>query len=204
VLAWVGVLLAGYGFGTLLGRAPADRRRVVLRLGLALTAAFVVLRATNLYGDPAPWAVQRSAAFTALSFVNTTKYPPSLLYLLMTLGPALVLLAWVDRRLDGAPPRGRAGRWLLTFGRVPLFYYLLQWPTAHLAGIALSAAAGHPLAFYFANPFLAPADGIAPPVGFPLPVAYLAWLAGLLLLTPPCAWYAGVKARSRGRWVSYL
>jgi uncharacterized membrane protein len=205
VLAWVGVMLAGYAFGTVLDRAAAVRQRLIMRLGLAMTAAFVLLRALNVYGDPDPWSVQRSAAFTVLSFLNTHKYPPSLLYLLMTLGPALVLLAWLDRRLDGGPPQGWFGRWLVTFGRVPLFYYLLQWPTAHLAGVVLAAAAGHPLAWYFENPFLAMAGNIPPPPGFPLWVVYLAWIAGLLLLTPICAWYARVKARSSpGGWLSYL
>jgi uncharacterized membrane protein len=120
LIPWVGVTAAGYGLGQIYSWPSARRKAFLLRLGIALTAAFVVLRTINFYGDPLPWATQKSPAFTVLSFLNTTKYPPSLLYLLMTLGPALLFLWAVDA---GTP------RWLrpaLVIGKVPMFYYLLH------------------------------------------------------------------------------
>ena len=127
LVPWIGVMAAGYAFGRVYDLEPDRRRRVLAIAGTALIAAFIGIRALNIYGDPAPWRMQPSALFTLLSFVNTTKYPPSLLFLLMTLGPMMLALAWLEpRRLDN--PGARA---LITFGRVPLFFYLLQWPIAH-------------------------------------------------------------------------
>ncbi|HUF65505.1 MAG TPA: heparan-alpha-glucosaminide N-acetyltransferase domain-containing protein [Gemmatimonadaceae bacterium] len=193
LIPWIGVMAAGYAFGTLYDIDPARRRAILLRLGLGLTAAFLILRALNLYGDPAGWSVQKSSLFTALSFLNVTKYPPSLLFLLMTLGPALLALWWFER-----PVRNAIGRAVITFGRVPMFFYILQWYTAHLIGIGLHVAAGKPVP---GPPGLSP-----PPVnsGFGLGVTYMAWIAGTLLLYPLCRWFAGVKARRRDWWLSYL
>jgi hypothetical protein len=145
--------------------------------------------------------------FGALSFVNTQKYPPSLLYLLMTLGPAVLLLGALERpgaaRAAAAPP-GRVAGWLVTFGRVPLFFYVLQWVTAHGMGIALGLLAGQSIAHLFMNMaevFANPPRG----VGFGLPVVYAAWAAGVVLLYPACRWFAGVEARRRDlAWLSYL
>ena len=162
-----------------------------------MLAAFVVLRAANLYGDPRPWMAQeRGAVFTALSFIDVTKYPPSLLFVLLTLGPALLFLAWLERT-----PRGWLGRGLVTYGRVPLFFYLIQWFVAHGLGIGLSLAAGKPVSHLFGLP------GAVPPgagAGFGLGVTYAAWAAGLLLTYPLCRWFAEVKRRDDRWWLSYL
>lgn len=192
LIPWVGVMAAGYAFGTVYDLDPLRRQAILLRLGLWLTAAFLVLRALNFYGDPSRWSVQPSAIFTALSFLNVTKYPPSLLFLLMTLGPALLALRQFER-----PAYSAAARALIVFGRVPLFFYILQWYTAHLIGIGLHVAAGKPIP--------GPLGG-APPAnsGFGLGVTYMAWIAGALLLYPLCRWFAGVKARRRDWWLSYL
>ena len=134
LIPWIGVTAAGYGLGQIYSWPSARRKAFLLLLGIGLAAAFVVLRGINLYGDPLPWSTQRSAAFTVLSFLNTTKYPPSLLYLLMTLGPALLFL-WA---VDGGTPR-----WLqpaLIVGKVPMFYYLLHIPLIHLLAIAVCYA----------------------------------------------------------------
>ncbi|MGI8619683.1 MAG: DUF1624 domain-containing protein [Gemmatimonadaceae bacterium] len=192
LIPWVGVMAAGYAFGAIYGFEPGRRREILLRLGFLITAAFFALRALNLYGDPSRWAVQKSGLFTVLSFLNVTKYPPSLLFLLMTLGPAMIALWRFER-----PVRNVIGRALVTFGRVPLFFYVLQWYTAHLIGIGLHIAAGKPIG--------GPPGG--PPsanFGFGLGVTYLAWIAGALLLYPLCRWFAGVKARRRDWWLSYL
>lgn len=196
VLPWIGVLLCGYALGHAYAWQPERRRRLLVRLGLAMVGAFVVLRAANFYGDRAPWSVQKNAVFTVLSFVNTTKYPPSFLFVLMTLGPALLFLAWAE-----AARRGPAGRALVTFGRVPLFFYLLQWFVAHGIALGISLAAGKPTGHLFGLPGATPP---APGAGFGLGVAYLCWAAGVALLYPLCRWFAAVKRRRDDWWLSYL
>jgi uncharacterized membrane protein len=196
VLPWIGVLLCGYSLGHVYRWDAERRRRVLVRLGAGMVAAFVLLRLTNLYGNPFPWSVQKNAAFTVLSFLNTSKYPPSLLFLLMTLGPALLLLSWVETR-----PRGPVGRFLVTFGRVPMFFYLLQWPVAHGLALLLSLAAGKPTSHLFGFPGAHPPQ---PGAGFSLGVAYLCWAAGVALLYPLCRWFAAVTRRRDDWWLSYL
>ncbi|HEU5042099.1 MAG TPA: heparan-alpha-glucosaminide N-acetyltransferase domain-containing protein, partial [Gemmatimonadales bacterium] len=132
LVPWIGVMAAGYLFGAVL-ELPAERRdRALVRLGLGLTAAFAGLRLLNGYGDPAPWSSQSSWWRTALSFLNTTKYPASLLFLLMTLGPAIAVLPRLDRL------RGPIAEAVRTLGRVPLFFWLLHVPVIHLVALALS------------------------------------------------------------------
>ena len=196
VLPWIGVLLCGYCLGHVYGWDAERRRRLLVRLGLGMIAAFLLLRLANLYGNPFPWSAQKNAAFTVLSFINTSKYPPSLLFVLMTLGPALLVLAWVE-----GTRRGPAGRALVTFGRVPLFFYLLQWPVAHGMGLLLSLAAGKPTSHFFGMPGFTPPE---PGAGFSLGVAYLCWAAGVALLYPLCRWFAAVKQRRDDWWLSYL
>ena len=194
LVPWIGVMAASYAFGPVL-ELPRERRRpILIGMGLALTLAFVALRATNVYGDPNPWTTRASPTFTALSFLNGSKYPPSLLYLLMTLGPAIVALGLLDR---GA---GRFGGPLLTFGRVPLFFYLLQWPVAHGLAVLVATLRGQATGWMFRfPPFQSP-----PEYGAGLVEVYLAWLVVLALLYAPCRWFAGVKRRHRWGWLSYL
>jgi uncharacterized membrane protein len=196
VLPWIGVFLCGYCLGQVYGWDAERRRHALVRLGLGMVAAFVLLRLTNLYGNPFPWSVQKNAVFTVLSFVNTSKYPPSLLFVLMTLGPALLLLSRVETMR-----RGPAGRALVTFGRVPMFFYLLQWPVAHGLALLLSLAAGKPTGHLFGFPGAHPAQ---PGSGFGLGVVYLCWAAGVSVLYPLCRWFAGVKRRRDDWWLSYL
>jgi uncharacterized membrane protein len=194
LIPWIGVMAAGYAFGQLLLRERARRRKVLLTLGLALTLAFIILRATNFYGDPRPWSAQPTPVFTLLSFLNTEKYPPSLLFLLMTLGPAIALLPL----LEGM--RGALARFLITFGRVPLFYYLLHVPLIHLTSLVFDLARYRRVVF--ATIF---ATGAPPPgYGYSLTIVYLVWLGVVLALYPVCRWFAGVKARRRDAWLSYL
>ncbi len=196
LIPWIGVMAAGYAFGAVYKLDPVERRRWLLRYGTALTVAFVVIRAINWYGDPEPWSVQRSAVMTVLSFLDVSKYPPSLLFLLMTLGPALIFLGLFDR-----VERRRPTEPLIVFGRVPMFFYLLQWPVAHGFGLLASMAAGKPTA-HLIGALIGNAPG--PDAGFGLGTVYLAWIAGTLLLYPLCKWYAGLKATGRYRWMSYL
>jgi len=193
LVPWIGVLAAGYAFGAVYAMDAERRRRWLLRLGVGMIAAFVVLRGFNLYGNPGDWSPQRNAVYSVLSFLNTNKYPPSLLFLLMTLGPAMLALAWFER--VRANPGSRA---LVTLGRVPMFYYLLQWPVAHLIAIGLSVAAGKPIVtFALGGP-------VPPGYGFHLSVVYAAWILGLLVLYPLCAWFAGVKRKRKDWWLSYI
>jgi uncharacterized membrane protein len=199
LIPWVGVTAVGYGLGQIYNW-PSDRRRpFLLRLGLAMTAAYVVLRAINVYGDPLRWSTQKSAVFTVLSFLNTNKYPPSLLYLLMTLGPVMLFLCAVDA---GTP------RWLrpaLIFGRVPLFYYLLHIPLIHLIAIAVCYARYGHIYWMFESPDLGNFPITPPPGwGYSLPVVYLVWAVVVVTLYPVCRWYSGVRQRRTDAWLSYF
>jgi uncharacterized membrane protein len=197
LIPWVGVMALGYVFGRLYTLDSIARRRILLRLGIGVTAFFVVLRATNLYGDPNAWSVQPRPGFTLLSFLNLTKYPPSLLYLCMTIGPAILLLAFVERE-----HRSALGRSLVTYGRVPMFFYVLQWIWAHGLAFPAFALAGKPtgpLYLLHNNP-----PDVLARAGFSLGVVYVVWVAGVIALYPLCRWYAGLKRRRNDWWLSYI
>ena len=199
LIPWVGVTAAGYGLGQIYSWPSARRRAFLLPCGIGLTAAFIILRAINVYGNPVPWNPQKSAAYTVLSFLNTTKYPPSLLYLLMTLGPALVFLWAVDA---GTP------RWLrpaLNIGKVPMFYYLLHIPLIHLIAVAVCYARYGQAYWMFESPTLREFPITAPPGwGYSLPIVYLVWACVVLALYPLCRWFAGLKQRRSDAWLSYF
>jgi uncharacterized membrane protein len=207
LIPWVGVMAVGYAFGALYQKDRALRRRWLLWLGVITTWLFILIRAWDVYGDPGHWSKQKNILFTVLSFVNTTKYPPSLQFLLMTLGPAMLVLWCFDSTALAAARASliaRVRNAFVTFGRVPLFFYLLQWYTAHLIAIVAGLIAGQPVAYQYASPIekfqSAPPAG----VGFRLWVVYLCWIVGVLLLYPLCKWFARVKARRRDWWLSYL
>src|SRR5258705_5767880 len=199
LIPWIGVTALGYGLGQIYGWDAERRRSVLLRLGLALSVAFVALRAANLYGDPSRWTSQKSTLFTVLSFLNTTKYPPSLLFLLMTLGPALLFL----RAMDRGTPRllGPA----LVFGRVPLFYFMVHFFLIHLLAVLTCYARYGSAHWMFESPDLAHYPFTPPPGwGDSLPVVYLAWAVVVLAMYPLCRWFAALKQRRSDPWLSYL
>jgi len=182
VLPWMGVMSLGYCLGTIFLWDAARRHRFLVRLGLALTAAFIVLRAINVYGDPVRWSHEASMPFTVLSFLNTTKYPPSLDFLLMTLGPAITAMAWLDRfHFSFTNP-------LIVFGRVPFFYYAAHLLVAHLIAFAMNFARyGRPPFLLIPPPSMGSLSELFPPnYGFPLWTVYAIWIAVLLLLYPAC------------------
>jgi uncharacterized membrane protein len=179
VIPWVGVMAAGYGFGPLLLGEPAARDRRLTAIGLGITLGFVALRATNQYGDPTPW----TSPHAVLSFLNTEKYPPSLLFLMMTLGPAILSLPLLERV---APTR--VGQAIAVFGRVPFFYYIVHLYLIHAGAILLALAV----------------TGGWETNRFDLRVVYAAWIFVIAVLYPLCRWFAGVKARRRDGWLSYL
>ena len=199
LIPWVGVTAAGYGLGQIYSWNAARRKAFLLRLGIALTAAFIVLRAINIYGDPVRWTTQRSATFTVLSFLNTNKYPPSLLFLLMTLGPAMLFL-WA---VDGRTPQFL--RPALIIGKVPMFYFLLHLPLIHLVAIVVCYARYGEAHWMFESPSLRQYPFTQPPGwGFSLPIVYLVWAFVVLALYPLCRWFAALKQRRSEPWLSYF
>jgi uncharacterized membrane protein len=192
LVPWIGVMALGYAFGPIVERPLAFRRSFCLKLGLALTLAFFALRAVNHYGDPVPWSTQRSPVFTLLSFLNVEKYPPSLDYLLVTLGPALVLFAF-------APALAARSRFLVTFGKVPLLFYVAHLFLLRYLSIPVAVAR-----FGTAAAFARPPQGTGGSPQFPLIVTYLVWLVALVALYPLCRWYARLKATKKAVWMSYL
>ena len=191
LVPWLGVMLLGYAFGPVLELEPERRRTICLRLGLTMSVGFVLLRAVNGYGDPTPWAGQRSGFLTLLSFLNCEKYPPSLDYLLMTLGPALVLFALAPR-LSGR------SRFLVVFGKVPLFFYVLHLFLLRSTSLVVAALVVGQRAF------APPPKGTNLSPELPLYVTYAAWVVALAVLYPLCLWYARVKASKRYAVLSYL
>jgi hypothetical protein len=171
----------------------------LLLLGAALWIAFVIVRAINVYGDPHPWSLQRNAIYTLLSFLNCTKYPPSLLYLLMTIGPAFIALALFDRNL------GKLARPIIVFGRVPLFYYLLHLVLAHVVAMGFAYLRYGDGSFLLHGPVFFQRDPHFPPdYGYGLGGTYAIWLLVVLLLYPLCRWFADLKQRRRDAWLSYF
>lgn len=199
LIPWVGVTAAGYGLGQIYNWAPARRRTSLLRLGIGLSAGFILLRAINIYGDPSRWTTQHSAAFTALSFLNTTKYPPSLLFLLMTLGPALLFL-WT---VDGDTPH--LLRPALIIGKVPMFYFLVHFALIHLLAVVICYARYGQVHWMFESPDIGHFPITPPPGwGLTLPFVYLIWAFVVIALYPLCRWFAALKQRRNDPWLSYL
>jgi uncharacterized membrane protein len=199
LIPWIGVTAAGYALGQIYGWPSERRKAFLLPVGIGLCAAFFILRGINLYGDPLRWSTQRSAVFTVLSFLNTNKYPPSLLFLLMTLGPALLFLWAVDVR---------APQWLrpaLAIGKVPMFYYLLHIPLIHLVAIAVCYARYGQVHWMFESPSPGQFPVTPPPGwGYSLPIVYLLWAFVVVTLYPLCRWFAGLKQRRNDAWLSYF
>ena len=198
LIPWIGVMAAGQAFGPVLRMPPERRRALCFSLGGAAIAAFLLLRYFDLYGDPRPWQTQPPRLSPILRFLNTTKYPASLSYLLMTLGPLIAAIPLAERA------RGQIARLLAVFGRVPLFYYVLHIPLIHALALFVSVLrTGHLSPWLFENH---PVGMSQAPPGYQwtLPVLYSIAATAVAILYLPCRWYAGVKQRSRSRWVSLL
>jgi uncharacterized membrane protein len=198
-LPWIGVMALGYGLGAIFLEPAHKRDRVLTGLGGAMIALFVVLRAFNLYGDPDPWSAQGDPVGSVMAFLDVQKYPPSLMYVLVTLGTGLVLMRFL------AKLRGPVGTVLLTFGAVSLFFYVLHIFVVHALAIATNAGLGRDVdgMFNFLINMIATPERYLH-LGFPLGVVYVAWIFVLALLYPACRWWADVKRRRRDWWLSYL
>jgi len=204
LIPWPGIMALGFAFGSFLQCPPSQRRRAMLSLGAGSLLVFALLRWSNLYGDPGPWKQQVSGERTFMSFLDVQKYPPSLLFVLVTLGVSICLMA----AFDAWQTRG-SFKWLRSilsvYGKVPFFYYVLHFTAIHLAALLTTAALGLDWRWWLR---LAPAGSIfagqPPGYGFSLPIVYLVWLAIVTLCYFPCKWFAGVKQRSKNPWLSYL
>ncbi|HEV3036823.1 MAG TPA: heparan-alpha-glucosaminide N-acetyltransferase domain-containing protein [Candidatus Angelobacter sp.] len=194
LIPWIGVMAAGYALGSILKKPERQRRRFLLVTGTVMVTLFLVLRATNLYGDPpagtgfegsGPFKPQATTMLSVIAFLNVEKYPPSLDFLLMTLGPALMLLAWFDK-LNFQSSIGKVWKSIAIYGQVPMFYYIVHLFLIHLLAVTI--------AWLFHRP----------ENSFGLPMVYCFWLAVVLLLYLPCRWFAGLKRRRKDWWLSYL
>jgi uncharacterized membrane protein len=197
IVPWIGVMAAGYGFGWVLTLEPARRDRICRVVGSGAVVLFLVLRATNLYGDPRPWTTGGRMP-AAISFINTTKYPASLSFLLMTLGPTIWLMPVIERA------RGVLARVLEVFGRVPFFYYVLHIPLIHALALIVSwVRLGAVSPWLFANH---PMGNPPPPEGYTwsLGLLYAVWAVTILILYPVCRWFAGLKITRSDWWLRYL
>lgn len=198
LVPWIGVIALGYWFGTVMARPAAGRRRWCLRLGVAAVAAFVVLRTFNLYGDPRPWSPADDFFPPVLSYLWTTKYPASLQFLLMTLGPSLLALAWLEGRT------GRLGEWMALFGRQPLFFYLLHIPFIHAVAVAIALVRTPEATWWlFENHPLRVPDA---PEGYlwSLPLLYATWIVVVIALWHATRWFERYRAGRTARWLTYF
>jgi len=194
LIPWIGVMALGYAFGSVLKLEPGKRNRALYLLGGSLTLAFFALRFASVYGDPQPWHVYPTASQTVMAFFNCQKYPPSLLYLLMTIGPGIAVLPL----LEGV--KNRVGQWVIVFGRVPMFYYVVHVFVVHAMAVGLALAFHKPAPWtplwFFTT---IPAN-----FGFSLWVVYGVWIAVIVALYPLCRLYADLKKRRKDWWLGYL
>lgn len=199
LIPWVGVTALGYVLGMTYAWDAGARRRLLSWLGLSLIAGFVVLRFVNVYGDPVPWSEQKTLLWTLMSFVNANKYPPSLLFLMMTLGPALLLLRAFDARIPATL------RPALTVGKVPLFFFVLHFYLIHLLAVAASWVRYGSVRETFESPDIAHFPFSAPPGwDLGLPMVYAVWVVVVVSLYPLCRRYAALRQRRHDWWLSYL
>jgi uncharacterized membrane protein len=199
VLPWLGIMILGYCLGKLYTDfEPEKRQKLLLTIGLSAVGLFILLRLINIYGDPAPWSVQRTAVFTVMSFLNTTKYPVSLLYTLMTLGPVLIILSVMEKvNLNILKP-------FTVFGRVPLFYYILHFFLIHAVSLLFfmhkTGKSFSEIDFHFNQSF----GGITAEGGYALRWVYVVWISLVIFLYPFCKWYNQYKSTHKHWWLSYL
>ncbi len=196
-LPWTGLMMLGYCLGRLFMDDEGKRKKRLLSLGLLIIGLFIVLRAFDIYGDPFKWSEQKNVLFTFMSFLNTTKYPPSLLYLCMTIGPALVFLAL-------AKGNSRLAKIITVYGRVPFLYYVLHFYLIHLVSSLLFLSRGHSFAEGWNGIPGFPFKFVFPGEGYSLGIVYLVWILIVAALYPVCKWFGEYKRKNKQWWLSYL
>jgi uncharacterized membrane protein len=198
IIPWTGLMLLGYGFGTVYKQQKdaVRRRKIILSAGFAITIFFIILRYINLYGDPSHWSMQKNGLYTFLSFLNTSKYPPSLCYITMTIGPALIFLSLIET------VQNKLTNILGVYGRVPFFYYVLHFYLIHVICVIAFFATGHTSKDIvdINTPFLFRPQHW----GFDLPIMYLIWLFVIIVLYKPCKWFDQYRRSHHQWWLSYL
>ncbi len=194
ILPWIGIMGAGYGFGRVMRWAADRRQRFLWRLGLGMIGAFILLRVINVYGNPEPWASQPTALYTFMDFFNTQKYPPSLQFILMTLGPSMLLLIWFEKS------RHQIFEWLRIFGRVPFFFYIIHFSVIHLSSMAYFRIV-HGQWFDLTNTRFDNWPDFYQPSVLRMYVAWLLIVVGLYFL---CRWYNHYKSTHRYWWLKYI
>ncbi len=200
VTPWIGIMLVGYAFGQLYLPTvdSGKRRKTLISLGLGAIALFIIIRFINMYGDPHPWSAQKSPVFTVLSFLNTTKYPPSLFYILMTLGPAMLFLAFAEK------PLNRLSEKVVVFGRVPMFYYLLHIYLIHILAVIAAAISGFTWSDMVLTGWVS-MNAQLQGYGYSLAFVYVLWIIIIIGVYPLCKWYDGYKQANRSKWwLSYI
>jgi uncharacterized membrane protein len=200
-LPWTGLMMLGFCLGKLYGADfdPEKRRKLLKIKGAALIILFILLRFTNTYGDPGQWSSQKNALFTIFSFTDVNKYPPSLLYLCITIGPALLMLAWLEKI------KNRVTDMVKVFGRVALFYYILHIYLIHTLCMINFFIQGHQMSEAIEPGAHFPFYFLIPGEGYSLPVVYLIWALVIVLLYPVCKWYDKYKTNHmEKKWLSYL
>jgi uncharacterized membrane protein len=193
VLSWSGLMACGYGLAAIYDWKPGRRQQFLFGLGGGLLVLFILLRWLNLYGDPHSWQAGASFKHSIISFMNLEKYPPSLLFIAVTLGLTLPLLSLVERC------RSPLHDAIVTIGRVPLFYYVVHLYIVHLLAMVGGVIQGFPASAWLVDIVEKP-EGY----GFGLPVIYMVWVSLVLALYPACRWFAGMKAKRSDWWLSYL
>lgn len=195
IIPWIGVMALGYCFGAVMVKPEAERNRWLYIIGSGAIALFIVLRGFNIYGDPRPWVHQGAWWRDLLSILNCTKYPPSLLYLLMTIGPGILTLPLLEKA------KGRVAAFFMIYGKVPMFYYILHIYLIHTMAVLVALVVGVPIHYFVGG------DSIFSPKpswGFSLPYVYMYWAIAVLLLYYPCRWFVKIKLSHKKWWLSYI
>ena len=197
-LSWAGLMMLGYCLGKVLrNEHTAYRKRFLVITGLATIALFIFLRFINVYGDPFQWSKQSTGFRTFLSFINSSKYPPSLFFMAMTIGPALLLLAWWDNIQNAFT------RIVSVYGRVPFFYFVVHFFLLHTIIMIFYFSKGHTFAETMTDPGIA--KFVTRGEGFSLTIVYVIWLSVVIALYPVCKWYDNYKTKHKEKkWLSYL
>ncbi|QEC78531.1 DUF1624 domain-containing protein [Mucilaginibacter ginsenosidivorax] len=195
LIPWLGVMCVGYAFGNIFKLEADLRKSIIIKTGLACLALFLILRFFNIYGDPHPWHIQLTWWKTILDFINCNKYPPSLLYLLMTLGVSVIALGCLEKISN------KLTSVALVFGRVPLFFYILHIYLVHCTQLLIAFLTCYSLPDILKGPFRLP---YASSWGFDLPFIYLIWLSIIILLYVPCRWFMNFKQKRKDWWLSYI